>query len=93
MNLDPGVFAAILGLLYVGHHVGDHWVQTHPQACAKKHDGWPGHLACARHVATYTATLTVLLLAGVWMFGLSLDLAATIGGMAVTAAIITGGAQ
>ena len=81
----PGTFAAIFAVLYVAHQVADHWVQTSPQACGKKQPGWSGRLACGRHVATYTATLTVFLLAATWVFGLSLNLPATASGMAVTA--------
>src|ERR1043165_3320300 len=81
----PGTVAAIFAVLYVAHQVADHWVQTSPQACGKKQPGWAGRLACGKHVATYTATLSLVLLAAAWVFGLSLDLAATVAGLAVTA--------
>jgi hypothetical protein len=49
-------FAAIAVALYVGHHVGDYWVQTDHQA---KHKGLPGRAgrkACLAHVLSYVLT-------------------------------------
>ncbi|MEU4576165.1 DUF3307 domain-containing protein [Nonomuraea sp. NPDC023979] len=57
-------FAATLAALYAAHEVGDHWVQTHTQACTKGGRGdqqRAGQLACARHVATLTATKAAVL--------------------------------
>ncbi|MET8714441.1 transcriptional regulator [Streptomyces sp. NPDC004735] len=51
-----GVFAALFIALYIAHGVGDHWVQTHHQACAKGGPGRAARLACARHVLTMTLT-------------------------------------
>lgn len=48
-------FAATFAGLYAAHMVADHWVQTDQQACTKGKPGWDGRLACAQHVATYTA--------------------------------------
>jgi hypothetical protein len=59
--IDPGSFAAVLVLVYIGHDVGDHWVQTDTQAQTKGLPGWAGRLACARHVATLTLTQLVIL--------------------------------
>lgn len=53
-------FAAIFAMLYVAHQVADFWVQTDWQATTKGTAGVVGRLACAAHVATYTATLTVV---------------------------------
>jgi hypothetical protein len=53
------LFGAVFAALYAGHQVGDLWVQTHQQAMAKGLPGWPGRLACARHVLTLTATMAV----------------------------------
>ncbi|MBI1759328.1 MAG: DUF3307 domain-containing protein [Actinobacteria bacterium] len=50
------VFAVTLPALLVAHSVADHWVQTHHQALTKGAAGWVGRMACARHVASYTAT-------------------------------------
>jgi hypothetical protein len=54
-------FAAIFGTLYAAHQVADHHVQSDRDAQVK---GWPGpegRKACARHVASYTATAAVAL--------------------------------
>uniref|UniRef100_UPI003F496875 DUF3307 domain-containing protein n=1 Tax=Actinokineospora sp. CA-119265 TaxID=3239890 RepID=UPI003F496875 len=58
---SAAAFGAVFVTLLVGHQVADHWVQTSCQARDKGRPGWVGRLACARHVATYTATLTGLL--------------------------------
>jgi hypothetical protein len=55
--------AAVWVALYVGHVVGDLWVQTSHQAGAKALAGWVGRGACARHVATLTL-VQVLALVG-----------------------------
>ena len=52
-------FATVLPGLLVAHTVADHWVQSHQQAAHKHLPGWPGRLACAAHIATYTATTTL----------------------------------
>ncbi|WP_433297433.1 DUF3307 domain-containing protein [Actinoplanes sp. CA-030573] len=49
-------FAAVFAALFVAHQVADHWVQTQRQADRKGLPGWPGRLACAAHVVTYTLT-------------------------------------
>ncbi|MFF9594227.1 transcriptional regulator [Streptomyces sp. NPDC014646] len=78
---DPSaaVFAAVFVALYVAHGVGDHWIQTHHQACVKGSAGWTGRLACASHVATLTLT-KVLALATV---SLVLDLRLAVPGLVV----------
>ncbi|WUI01943.1 DUF3307 domain-containing protein [Spirillospora sp. NBC_00431] len=50
------VFSCVFIALWVAHQVGDHWVQTHTQACGKGAPGRRGQIWCARHVATLTAT-------------------------------------
>ncbi|MDF4254710.1 transcriptional regulator [Streptomyces sp. WMMB303] len=50
------VFAAVFVALYIGHSLGDHWVQSSCQAASKGQPGWKGRLACARHVLGLTAT-------------------------------------
>jgi hypothetical protein len=61
---------ALSAALFAAHQVADHWVQTQHQADTKGHPGWAGRLACAAHVATYTATaalaLALLALATDW---------------------------
>ncbi|MCI3222539.1 transcriptional regulator [Streptomyces sp. NP-1717] len=55
-------FAAVFAALYVGHSVGDHWVQSSCQAADKGKPGWVGRLADARHVLGLTLTKMILLL-------------------------------
>ncbi len=67
-----GTFAAVFVALYVAHEVGDHWIQTHAQACGKGAPGWSGRLACLRHVATLTATKTATLTVVALVLGMGL---------------------
>lgn len=53
-------FLLVWAAFVVAHQVADHWVQTCHQAANKGGDSWPGRIACARHVATYTATTSLL---------------------------------
>ncbi|MGK5674079.1 DUF3307 domain-containing protein [Micromonospora sp. URMC 106] len=78
MFADPtgahaATFAAVFVALYVAHQVADHWVQTQHQADCKGQPGWPGRIACAAHVATYTLTAVVALAAMLLATGLRLD--------------------
>jgi hypothetical protein len=54
-------FAAIAIALYVGHHVGDYWVQTDHQAKHKGLPGAEGRWACVMHVASYIITQAVMM--------------------------------
>jgi hypothetical protein len=54
-----GVFVA----LYAAHQVADHWVQTQHQCDRKGLPGWVGRWNCAKHVASYTATGVIALVA------------------------------
>ena len=85
MTPNPGTLGAVFAGLYAAHQVADHWIQTQHQADAKGGTGWPGRLACAAHVATYTATALVALLAVAWRTGLTLSPAAVAAGLAVSA--------
>lgn len=78
-------FAAVFAALYAAHAVADHWIQTQHQANHKGAPGWRGRLACARHVATYTAAALAALLALAWRCGLDLSPAAVSAGLAVSA--------
>jgi hypothetical protein len=58
-SLDHAViFAVLLPALLVAHNVADHWLQTDHQAANKGLPGWPGRIACARHVVSYTILTT-----------------------------------
>lgn len=84
---DPiAVFAAVFAALYTAHVVGDHWIQTEHQAARKGEPGWPGRVACATHVATYTATAAVALLLVVMATGVGLSPAGVTAGLAISAA-------
>jgi hypothetical protein len=85
MTTNPGAVAAVFAALYAAHQVADHWIQTQHQADAKGGEGWSGRLACAAHVASYTATAVVALLAVAWRTGLALSPAAVVAGLAVSA--------
>lgn len=74
--MTAATFAATFAALYAAHEFGDHWVQTHGQACAKGGPGWAGRRACAAHVATLAATKGVALAALVVVTGLTLAPAA-----------------
>lgn len=74
MAADACGAAGLLGFsLLVAHTVADHWVQTDAQARNKGLPGWPGRRACAAHVASYTATLLVFVLALMFIFRLPLS--------------------
>ena len=79
------VFASSFAALYVAHSVGDHWVQTSCQAARKGGEGWSARWACVRHVATLTATKTVLLLVTLWVLDLSVSLVALVAALGVDA--------
>lgn len=85
MNSALLTFAGVLGALHAAHHVGDHWVQTDRQAATKGEPGRAGQLACAAHVATYTAVAGVALMILVWRLGLELSGPATTVGLSVSA--------
>lgn len=79
-------FAAIFVALYVGHSVGDHWVQTDAQAQGK---GWRtrvGRLHCVGHVATLTLTQLAALGALVLVIDLRVGILQLAAGLAVNAA-------
>ena len=78
-------FAVVSAALRAAHHVGDYWVQTNHQENTKGHRGREGALACVRHVATYTATTTVAVLAADCVFRLGLDWRAVAAGQVVSA--------
>jgi hypothetical protein len=80
-------FAAIFAALYVAHQIADYWVQTDWQARTKAQPGTTGHLACALHVTTYTATLAIIL---AWVaYRIDVDLSFARVFMALSASAVT----
>lgn len=79
-SLSPAVvFAVVFIARYVGHGIGDRWLQTDYQATTKGEPGWVGRWACLRHVLSYTAAtagMTVI----AWV---ALDLPVTVTGLVV----------
>ena len=78
-------FAAVLGTYLVAHQGADYWVQTSHQAAHKGSPGWAGRWACAKHVATYTATLAVPQAGVAWWQGQAQRPRRVAAGLAVSA--------
>lgn len=55
------IFAVAFIALYIGHDIGDYWVQSHHDALSKQKPGSEGRAACIRHVSSYLATQCVIL--------------------------------
>jgi hypothetical protein len=85
MSANALAFAVVLPGMLVAHNVADHWVQTSHQAATKGESGWVGRLACAKHVATYTATTAGTVVALGLVFGLHLAWPAVAAGQFVSA--------
>lgn len=83
--MSAAAFAAVFAALFVGHSVGDHWVQTHHQATHKGIPGRAGRWACAKHVTTLAATQAACLVAVVACTSLSLSPWWTAAGLAANA--------
>lgn len=79
-------FAAVYAALTASHEVADHWVQVDGDATAKGESGPDGVRACARHVATYTATQALALAAVQRATGMRLSWKRAALGLAVSAA-------
>ncbi|MEV5204936.1 transcriptional regulator [Streptomyces sp. NPDC053720] len=91
--MSATVFAAVFIALYVGHSVGDHWVQSSRQSAEKgQHDGVPGQcsrtgrLACTRHVLSLTATKAVALAAVLLLLDVPVTLLGLVAGLGIDAA-------
>ncbi|GAA2560190.1 hypothetical protein GCM10010295_57540 [Streptomyces intermedius] len=80
------VFAAVFIALYIGHALGDHWVQTSCQAATKGQAGWTGRLACGRHVLGLTVTKAVVLVPVVLVLGLPVGVLGLVLGLGLDAA-------
>lgn len=78
-------FAAAYAALSAGHEVGDHWSQVDAQAVAKGDPGREGAIACAGHVATYTATQALALAAVSRVSGARLSWRRAAAGLAISA--------
>jgi hypothetical protein len=78
-------FGAVYALLTASHEVADYWVQQDRDAVAKGRHGHEGRAACARHVASYTATQGLALAAASRHLGLRLDWRRAAAGLAVSA--------
>lgn len=50
------IFSGFAIALYVGHHIGDYWVQRDEDAACKGKAGREGVLACLNHVISYLVT-------------------------------------
>lgn len=83
--IHAATFAAVLLAMQAAHHLGDHWLQTSHQALTKGTHGWTGALACARHVASYTAATATATLTAWALFGLAITWPAFFAGQAVSA--------
>jgi hypothetical protein len=79
-------FAATYAALTAAHEVADHWVQIDAQAMAKGERSTAGATACAKHVATYTATQAVALAAVQRATGMRLSWKRAALGLAISAA-------
>jgi len=72
MTSRAAQFGAVYAALTASHEVGDYWVQRDADAVAKGRHGAEGRVACARHVASYTATQALALAAADRGLGLGL---------------------
>src|SRR5947209_19876650 len=78
-------FAVLLPSLLVAHSVADYWVQTSHQATTKGRRDRAGRVACATHIASYTA-VTAAVTAGLWwLFDLPISLWGVLTGQIVSA--------
>jgi hypothetical protein len=78
-------FAAVYAALTASHEVADYWVQQDSDAVAKGREGAEGRAACARHVASYTATQAIALWATNQRLHLKLDWKRATAALAVSA--------
>ncbi|MEV0149141.1 MULTISPECIES: transcriptional regulator [unclassified Nonomuraea] len=83
--MSAAAFAAVFAALYAAHSFGDHWVQTHRQACGKGAPGAAGRIWCARHVISLTITKLAALLAVTAVTGLNIHPAYMAAGLGLDA--------
>jgi len=79
-------FAAVGLTLLAAHEVADYWLQSEREAVHKGADSAKGRIACASHVATYTAISTAAVVAVDRYLGLGLDPRRIAAGQALSAA-------
>jgi len=85
MTSTAARFGAAYAVLTAAHEVGDYWAQQDRDAVAKGRPGTEGRMACARHVASYTAVQAVALAAANRGLGLGLSWRRMSAGLAVSA--------
>ena len=85
MTGHAAVFSAVFAALYAAHEIGDHWIQTHPQAAGKARPGWAGRMACARHVASLAAVKAAAVAVVVYVLGVPVSPFAVAGGLTADA--------
>lgn len=78
-------FATAYAVLTASHEVADHWVQVDAWATVKGEPGPKGAKACAKHVASYTATQALALAAADRYLGLGLSPRRAVAALAVSA--------
>ncbi|MBB5431373.1 DUF3307 domain-containing protein [Nocardiopsis composta] len=66
-------FAAVATAMLAAHELADYWLQSQREAVHKGADSAKGRIACASHVATYTAVSTAAVVAVDRYLGLDLD--------------------
>ncbi len=84
--MGAGEFAAIALAFYVGHHVGDYWVQRDEDAKHKGDAGLAGRMHCVRHVASYLITQLLCLGVVLVTFGIEISFGAVYVGLTVSGA-------
>lgn len=85
-SITPAVQATVAyAALTAAHEVGDFWVQRDADAVTKGKPSRAGAAACARHVASYTATQALALAAANRRLGLGLDWRRAAAGLALSA--------
>lgn len=71
--------------MFVGHGIGDRWLQTDHQALNKHKRTWAGRWACASHVLSYTAATTILTTTLWLVLGLHITILGLVVGQLVSA--------
>lgn len=80
------LFASTFAALFVGHYVGDFWLQTAAQAANKARAGWRGRLACFGHITRLTITKIAILAITTAVLDLHISIIAVIIALFVDAA-------